>query len=85
MYPKIEPYRHDFLTVTNEHSLYFEEVGNPNGIPIILLHGGPGGGISPYYRRLFDPKKFRAVLFDQRGSGQSTPYASTKYNNTPTF
>ncbi len=85
MYPQIEPYRHGYLTVSEEHSLYFEEVGNPSGIPVVLLHGGPGGGISPYYRRLFDPKKFRAILFDQRGSGQSRPYASTKENNTPSL
>ena len=65
------------LDVGDGNSLYYEEVGNPDGKPVVFLHGGPGGGITPDARRFFDPEKYRAVLFDQRGCGQSTPHVST--------
>ena len=81
-YPTIEPYKTGRLKVSNIHDLYYEEVGNPKGVPVVFLHGGPGGGIHPDYRRFFDPKHYRIVLFDQRGSGQSTPHAELKENTT---
>lgn len=81
-YPPIEPYNAGRLKVSAIHELYYEEVGNPNGVPIVFLHGGPGGGIHADYRRFFDPKHYRIVLFDQRGSGQSTPHAELKENTT---
>ncbi|EIJ43580.1 proline iminopeptidase [Beggiatoa alba B18LD] len=82
LYPPIEPYQTGRLTVSNIHTLYYEQVGNPQGIPIVFLHGGPGGGIEPLYRRFFDPSRWRVVLFDQRGSGKSTPHASLEENTT---
>lgn len=81
MYPAIEPYQIGYLPVTGGHTLYFEECGNPEGIPVIFLHGGPGGGIHPDMRRFFDPGRYRIILFDQRGCGKSTPRAETR-NNT---
>ena len=82
LYPKIKPYRHGFLKVGDGHEIYFELVGNPKGKPVLFVHGGPGGGCSPSDRRFFNPKKFNVLLFDQRGSGRSTPFASTKNNTT---
>ncbi len=82
LYPKIEPYKTFRLAVSELHELYVEEAGNPEGFPVVFLHGGPGGGISPVYRRLFDPDKYRIILFDQRGSGQSTPHAELRENTT---
>lgn len=70
------------LTVGNVHSLYVETCGNPSGTPVLVVHGGPGGGINPHMRRYFDPAFWRVVLFDQRGAGQSTPYASIQHNTT---
>ncbi|HEY0431820.1 MAG TPA: prolyl aminopeptidase, partial [Pyrinomonadaceae bacterium] len=70
------------LKVSAIHEIYYEQVGNPNGKPAVFLHGGPGGGISPDYRRYFDPEIYRLVLFDQRGSGNSTPHASLEENTT---
>ncbi|WP_413558827.1 prolyl aminopeptidase [Bdellovibrio sp. HCB209] len=81
-YPSIEPYNKGFLKVSEIHNLYYEEVGNPAGKPIVFLHGGPGGGVAPDHRRFFDPKVYRIILFDQRGSGQSTPCAELKENTT---
>jgi proline iminopeptidase len=75
-YPAIEPYQSGILDVTDGHSLYWETVGNPDGIPAVYLHGGPGGGSSAGARRYFDPQAYRAVLFDQRGCGRSTPQAN---------
>lgn len=82
LYPEVEPYRIDKLRVANIHSLYFEETGNPNGKPVVFLHGGPGGGVQPAHRRYFDPAFYRIILFDQRGAGQSTPSAELRENTT---
>ena len=81
-FPDLEPYRRGSLKVSPRHSLYFEECGNPAGKPVVLLHGGPGGGVNPLMRRLHDPQAYRMVLFDQRGCGQSTPYADLEDNTT---
>jgi proline iminopeptidase len=81
-YPEIEPYEHGMLDVGDGHRVYWELCGNPNGKPVVFLHGGPGGGCTPTQRRLFDPKKYRILLFDQRGCGRSTPYASLEANTT---
>jgi proline iminopeptidase len=81
-YPEIEPYDHGMLDVGDGHSVYWELCGNPDGKPVVFLHGGPGGGCTPTQRRLFDPKKYRILLFDQRGCGRSTPYASLEANTT---
>jgi proline iminopeptidase len=82
LFPPIKPYRTGRLAVSRLHTLYFEECGNPRGKPLVFLHGGPGGGIDPDYRRLFDPRKWRIVLFDQRGCGKSTPHAELRENTT---
>ena len=82
VYPEIEPYRTGRLKVSDLHEIYFEEVGSPNGKPILFIHGGPGGGIEPSHRRYFDPAHYRVILFDQRGCGQSAPYAELKENTT---
>jgi proline iminopeptidase len=82
LYPEIEPFRSGHLSVGDGHSLYWELVGNPNGKPVVFLHGGPGAGCSPKHRRLFDPKRYRILLFDQRGCGRSTPHASLEANTT---
>lgn len=82
LYPEIEPYRSGFLPVDNEHNIYWEESGNSHGKPILFLHGGPGSGTYPKYRRFFDPAFYRIILVDQRGSGKSFPHASLKNNTT---
>ena len=82
LYPIIEPYQTGFLKVSDLHTLYYEEVGNPDGMPVVFLHGGPGSGIDPIYRRYFNPEKWRVVLFDQRGCGKSTPHAELRDNTT---
>ncbi|HEX3594272.1 MAG TPA: prolyl aminopeptidase [Polyangiaceae bacterium] len=82
LYPPIEPFRTGTLAVSPVHSLYFEESGNPQGKPVVFLHGGPGGGTDGKQRRFFDPAKYRIVLFDQRGCGKSTPHASLQDNTT---
>lgn len=82
LYDPIEPYDSGRLKISPIHELYYEQCGNPNGKPAVFLHGGPGGGISPDYRRYFDPEVYRVVLFDQRGSGKSTPHASLEENTT---
>jgi len=82
LYPPLEPYRTERLRVSDVHELYFEESGNPEGKPVVFLHGGPGGGSDPKVRRFFHPDKYRIVLFDQRGCGKSAPYASLEANTT---
>jgi len=82
LYPPIRPYRRARLAVSSLHSLYFEESGNPRGKPVVFLHGGPGGGTTPAMRRFFDPRRYRIVLFDQRGCGRSRPHASLVDNTT---
>lgn len=82
LYPEISPYKTSTLKVSDLHTVYYEECGNPAGKPVIFVHGGPGGGISEKYRRFFDPKKWRIVLFDQRGCGKSTPFSELKENTT---
>jgi len=82
LYPPIEPYRKGFLRVSSIHRIYYEESGNPRGKPAVFLHGGPGGGTDPKMRRFFNPRKYRIVLFDQRGSGRSRPHASLEDNTT---
>jgi len=82
LYPAIEPYRTGKLSVGDGHTLYYELSGNPRGRPVVFLHGGPGGGTSPVQRRFFDPKRYKIVLFDQRGCGRSEPFASLEANTT---
>ncbi|MEO7506038.1 MAG: prolyl aminopeptidase [Pyrinomonadaceae bacterium] len=82
LYPEIEPFDTGRLTVSPIHELYYEQCGNPDGQPVVYLHGGPGAGLSTEYRRFFDPEVYRIVLFDQRGCGKSTPYASLEDNTT---
>ncbi len=82
LYPELEPRRTGFMEVPGGHSVYWEESGNPEGRPVIFLHGGPGGGTSPKHRRYFDPRKWRIFLIDQRGCGKSTPYAGIHENTT---
>ncbi len=82
MFAPIEPYRSGMLEVDDLHTLYWEECGNPEGQPVLFLHGGPGGGISPTHRRFFDPAHYRIVLFDQRGAGKSTPLGEYRQNTT---
>ena len=84
LFPVIEPYQTHFLPVSDTHTLYVEECGNPNGVPVVFLHGGPGGAINPNCRRYFDPAFYRIILFDQRGAGKSTPTACIR-ENTPDF
>ncbi|WP_066703382.1 prolyl aminopeptidase [Celeribacter ethanolicus] len=82
LYPQIAVYDHRMLDVGDGHKLYVEQSGNPAGIPVVVLHGGPGGGCSPYMRRYFDPSLYRIILFDQRGCGKSRPFASVEANTT---
>lgn len=77
LYPEIEPYDHGMLPVGDGNVIYWEECGNRAGKPVVFLHGGPGSGASTRHRRLFDPERYRIVLFDQRGCGRSTPHCST--------
>ncbi|MBC3870036.1 prolyl aminopeptidase [Undibacterium oligocarboniphilum] len=83
VFPEIEPYRTGTLAVDALHTLYWEECGNPDGQPVLFLHGGPGAGTSPAHRRFFDPAHYRIVLFDQRGAGKSTPLGEYRNNTTP--
>ncbi|MES0873225.1 prolyl aminopeptidase [Sinimarinibacterium thermocellulolyticum] len=81
-FPAIEPYHTLRLKVSDLHELHIEECGNPQGQPVVFVHGGPGGGVEPWHRQFFDPQKYRIVLFDQRGCGRSTPYAELRENTT---
>ena len=82
LYPPVEPFNTFYLNVSSIHTIFVEESGNPNGKPVIFLHGGPGGGIEPIYRQYFNPKKWRIIIFDQRGCGKSIPHAELKENTT---
>ena len=82
LYPPIEPYAVHILKAGGGHSLYVEECGNPEGIDVVFLHGGPGSGCKAYHRSFFDPTQYRAILFDQRGSGRSTPHGRLEDNTT---
>lgn len=82
LYPPIEPYMQARMAVSGGHEIYYEQSGNPNGIPVLVVHGGPGGGSNPTMRRCHDPARYRIVMFDQRGCGRSTPHASLEHNTT---
>jgi proline iminopeptidase len=82
LFPEIEPYETGMLAVSAPHDIYYEECGNPNGKPVLMVHGGPGGGSNPTMRRYHDPSRYRIILFDQRGCGRSTPHASLEANTT---
>jgi hypothetical protein len=82
LWPEIEPFQRDYLKVSDIHDIYYELCGNPKGEPVFVLHGGPGGRCTPYYRRFFNPAKFLIVLFDQRGSGKSKPLGEIRQNST---
>ena len=82
LYPAIEPWQTGMLAVSDLHTLYWEQSGNPIGKPVVFVHGGPGGGTDAWQRRFFDPAKYRIILFDQRGCGKSTPHAELRDNTT---
>lgn len=82
LYPDIKPYQEHRVSVQPPHTLYVEESGNPDGIPVLFLHGGPGAGTESYHRRFFDPEKYRIILFDQRGCGRSTPHGCLEHNSS---
>ena len=82
MYPEIEPFDAGMMQVSDIHTIYFERCGNPSGLPVVFLHGGPGGGLIPGYRQFFDPQVYHIILFDQRGAGKSTPHAELEGNTT---
>ncbi len=82
LYPAIKCYNSDLLTVSSKHKIYFEESGNKDGIPVLVLHHGPGAAGTPFFRRFFDPEKYRIILMDQRGSGKSNPFGHLEDNNT---
>jgi len=82
LYPPIDPFDHRMLDVGDGHKIYLEQSGNPDGLPVVVFHGGPGGGCSPAMRRYFDPEVYRIILFDQRGCGRSRPHASVTDNTT---
>ncbi|MEG2030087.1 MAG: prolyl aminopeptidase [Janthinobacterium sp.] len=82
LFPALSPNRHGMLAVDDLHTIYWEECGNPDGIPVLFLHGGPGAGLSPQHRRFFDPQRYRVILFDQRGAGKSTPLGEWRNNTT---
>ena len=82
LFPPVTPFARHRVDTDDGHVLYVEECGNPDGIPVIFLHGGPGSGVSAMHRRMFNPDRYRAILFDQRGCGQSRPFASIEHNTT---
>jgi len=84
-YPEIKPYQRHIIAVEPPHEIYVDESGNPDGIPVLFVHGGPGAGCGKYDRRFFDPQVYRIVLFDQRGSGRSRPHAELQSNSTQTL
>ena len=82
-YPKAQAKREFYLTVSEPHQLWVAEYGNPDGLPVVFLHGGPGSGCEDYHPRFFDHERYRIILFDQRGAGRSKPHASIENNTTP--
>ncbi len=83
MYKITKPFNKGFLKVSTLHSIYFEEIGNPKGMPVVFLHGGPGSGFRSKHKKIFNPKKFHVIFFDQRGCGKSQPFGELKENTTP--
>lgn len=83
LFPEIEPYDKGFLELSAPHRMYYEQSGNPLGVPVVFLHGGPGAGANSTHRRFFDPAFYRIVIFDQRGSGRSQPLGEVRDNTTP--
>jgi proline iminopeptidase len=83
LFPEISPYETGYLPLSDEHVMYWEQVGNPQGKPVLFLHGGPGAGAGAVHRRFFDPTTWRAIIFDQRGAGRSKPLSSLTANTTP--
>jgi proline iminopeptidase len=83
LFPEIEPYRTGMLALDRQHNMYWEESGNPRGMPVLFLHGGPGAGAAAAHRRFFDPRHYRIIIFDQRGCGRSVPHADLTDNTTP--
>lgn len=83
LYPAIEPYRTGYLKLDDIHEMYWEECGNPNGVPVVFIHGGPGAGAGTSARQFFDPDHYRIVVYDQRGAGRSKPLGETRNNTTP--
>ena len=82
LFPPIDPYQTGLLQVDAVHTLYWEQSGNPRGVPVVFLHGGPGAGASPTHRRFFDPSHYRIIIMDQRGAGRSTPLGEVRDNTT---
>lgn len=82
LFPPIDPYDSGYLPVDELHTLYWEQCGRPDGVPVLFLHGGPGAGASPTHRRFFDPHHYRIIILDQRGSGRATPLGETRRNTT---
>jgi proline iminopeptidase len=83
LHPEIEPYASGMLPLDAVHSMYWESSGNPGGVPVVFLHGGPGAGSSSKHRRFFDPAAYRIIVYDQRGAGRSQPLGEVRYNTTP--
>ena len=83
LYPTLEPYSAGMLALDALHTMYWEQSGNPAGVPVVFLHGGPGAGSAPNHRRFFDPSRYRIVIYDQRGAGRSTPLGELRDNTTP--
>ena len=82
-YPPIEPFQEARLVLDGVHTMHYEQSGNPNGVPVLFLHGGPGAGASATHRQFFDPTFYRIIIFDQRGAGRSTPLGELTDNTTP--
>ena len=82
LFPRIEPFEQGELDLDATHTMYWEQSGNPEGAPVVFLHGGPGAGAGPAHRRFFDPRHYRIIVYDQRGAGRSRPYAEVGDNST---
>src|SRR6201988_5538597 len=83
LFPEISPFASGMLAVDGRHTIYWEQSGNPRGVPVVFLHGGPGAGSSPVHRQFFDPAFYRIVILDQRGAGRSTPLGCLEATTTP--